>query len=147
MGTLIESQQSCCSTSPATGSYQLEGCAGGVPYVQITQISASSVTVSWINMTTGVVSTTAPAGFVVGACTDVKPVLMASDEFVATAGQTTFNLTSTPIGTVLVFRNGVRIPVASVTVTGSVATYVPAGNNGFALVAGDRINIDYTKAI
>lgn len=148
MGTLIESQQSCCSTSPATGSYQLEGCAGGVPYVQITQISASSVTVSWANQDTGEVVTAKPAGFTTGSCAEAAAAAQATaDQFPATAGQTTFNLTGTPVGAIWAFRNGARIPNGSFTVAGAVATYVPAANGGVALLAGDRINIDYMKAL
>lgn len=70
----------------------------------------------------------------------------ATDEEIATAGQTAFTLSGEPLaGVVWAFRNGVRLPNAAVTVSGSDATYVPAANNGDALLAGDRITFDYTK--
>jgi hypothetical protein len=147
MGALIPTADSCCSTDPATGSYQLEGCAAGVPFVQITHITASAVTVTWVNLDTGDVETTKPVGFAAGSCGDLAPVAGVSDEFVATAGQTAFTLTGTPLGEVWAFRNGARIPKASVTVAGTTATYVPAANGGFTLIAGERINIDYVKAV
>jgi hypothetical protein len=66
-----------------------------------------------------------------------------TDEYTATAGQTTFTLTNTPSGRVQAFRNGVRLPKNSVSVSGTTLTYVPANNNNDALIAGDTITIDY----
>jgi len=66
-----------------------------------------------------------------------------TDEFTATAGQTSFTLSNTPIGKIAFFRNGARLPKASVSISGTTVTYIPANNNAEALVAGDRITIDY----
>ena len=150
MGALIPTADSCCSTDPATGSYQLEGCAAGVPFVQITHITASAVTVSWVNLDTGDVVTAKPVGFAAGSCGGVAPVVGVvgvSDEFVIGTGETAFTLTGTPLGEVWAFRNGTRLPKAAVTVSGATATYVPEANGGFTLITGDRINIDYVTAV
>lgn len=136
----------CCGES-ATTSYQIEGCAGGVPHVQVVTVAPSGVTVFWANLNTGAVTTTAPVGFTSGDCASAATGgVGTTDEFTATAGQTSFTLTATPLGEVWAFRNGARIPKAAVTVSGTTATYVPAANGGFALIAGDRITIDYVKA-
>jgi len=72
----------------------------------------------------------------------------ASDEYTATAGQTSFTLTGVPKGKVLFFRNGARLPNSAFSVSGSTVTYVPANNGSTALgtlVSGDLIQIDYVK--
>lgn len=136
----------CCSDNANT-SYQLEGCAGGVPYVQVVTVAPSGVTTFWTNLNTGEVVTTAPAGFTSGDCASASTGgVGTADEYTATAGQTSFTLTAAPLGTVWAFRNGTRLPKAAVTVSGTTATYVPVANGGFALVATDRITIDYVKA-
>jgi hypothetical protein len=54
-------------------------------------------------------------------------------------------LTKTPItgAAIAIYRDGVRLPSGSVTASGTTATYVAASNNGEALLASDRITIDY----
>lgn len=67
------------------------------------------------------------------------------DVFSATAGQTTFTLTKTPIGgteKVHFTRNGVDVSHAIV-VTGNVVTYLPASNGGCTVDASDRIIAHY----
>ena len=74
-----------------------------------------------------------------------------SDRFIiATAGQTNFDLT-VPSGKTLettnhliqMYINGVYVGDTTdgvVTASGTTATYVPAVNGGYTLVAGDRVN-------
>jgi hypothetical protein len=78
-------------------------------------------------------------------------VRLNSDEFTATASQTVFNatngssqLTQTPLNNkVFMFINGTRIKNSAYTVSGTTVTYIPANNNSYALVVGDRIQFDY----
>ena len=78
-------------------------------------------------------------------------VRLNSDEFTATAGQLLFNaangnsqLTQTPLGgKVWMFINGTRIKNAAYTISGTTVTYIPANNNSYTLVVGDRIQFDY----
>jgi hypothetical protein len=78
-------------------------------------------------------------------------VRLNSDEFTATAAQTVFNatngssqLTQTPLNNkVFMFINGTRIKNSAYTVSGTTVTYVPANNNSYVLVVGDRIQFDY----
>ena len=65
------------------------------------------------------------------------------DEFNATAGQTSFTLTQTPIGAVKMTRNGVLLPKAAWTVSGTTVTYVPASNNNNAMILNDRVEFFY----
>jgi hypothetical protein len=76
-----------------------------------------------------------------------------SDEFTATASQTIFTFTTassntgvvqTPLSKPYMYINGTRIKNSAYTWTsGTTVTYVPANNNSYALVAGDRIQFDY----
>ena len=76
-----------------------------------------------------------------------------SDEFTATAAQTTFTFTTassntgavqTPLSKPYMYINGTRIKNSAYTWTsGTTVTYVPANNNSYALVAGDRVQFDY----
>jgi hypothetical protein len=66
-----------------------------------------------------------------------------TDEFTATAGQTSFTLTNAPMGRVAVFRNGIRLPKASISVTGTTVTYTSTSNNNQVIALNDRITIDY----
>jgi len=66
------------------------------------------------------------------------------ESFTATAGQTSFTLTSEPTNEVLLSRNGATLRKAARSVSGTTVTYLPAGNNSEALVAGDAIDIFYT---
>ena len=77
--------------------------------------------------------------------TSIKPCVTvpANVEYAATAGQVTFNVTQTPSGPVGLFRNGVRLPIDSVSYVGTVVTYLPAQNSGVTMVAGDRVTIEY----
>jgi hypothetical protein len=65
--------------------------------------------------------------------------------FTATAGQTATGIVDTPLATenVNIYINGVLAQAGSVNATG--ATYVPATNYGYALEAGDKVEITYFK--
>ena len=67
--------------------------------------------------------------------------------FTATAGQTAFTLTNTPlntsIGSVTAYINGTKINNTAFTLAGAVVTYVPASNGAYALVAGDIVTFTY----
>jgi hypothetical protein len=65
------------------------------------------------------------------------------DEIVATDAQTSFTLTQTPIGAVKMTRNGVLLPKAAWTVSGTTVTYIPANNNDNPMHAGDRVEFFY----
>jgi hypothetical protein len=83
----------------------------------------------------------------------VSTVRLNSDEFTATAAQTAFTFTTTSSNTGVVqtptskpfmYINGTRIKNSAYTWTsGTTVTYVPANNNSYALVAGDRVQFDY----
>lgn len=68
----------------------------------------------------------------------------ARQEFLTTVGQTVFNIGMPAIGGAAVFRNGVRLPIGSVAVSGTTVTYAPASNGGQAMLANDRVTIDYS---
>jgi hypothetical protein len=83
----------------------------------------------------------------------VSTVRLNSDEFTATAAQTAFTFTTTSSNTGVVqtptskpfmYINGTRIKNSAYTWTsGTTVTYVPANNNSYVLVAGDRVQFDY----
>lgn len=77
--------------------------------------------------------------------TDFSLVREVSDEYIATAGQPSFTLTQTKssTSTLKLYINGVRISKAAFSLSGTTFTYIPANNEGYALIAGDRIQIDY----
>lgn len=77
--------------------------------------------------------------------TDYSLVREVSDEYTATAGQTSFTLTQTKssTSTLKLYINGVRISKAAFSLTGTTFTYIPSNNEAYALIAGDRIQIDY----
>lgn len=68
-----------------------------------------------------------------------------SDEFTATASQTSFTLSQIPSANskVKMFINGVRISNTAYSNTGNALTYNPVNNGSYTLSAGDRIQFDY----
>jgi hypothetical protein len=70
-------------------------------------------------------------------------VTMETEEFTPTASQTSFSLTNTPLGKVAMFINGVRVPKAAVSVSGTTVTYAPASNAAYAVLVTDRVSFDY----
>ena len=79
-----------------------------------------------------------------------KPI---SDQFTATAGQTVFTLTQTPITNntvspnvkpnVWMYINGIRTNNSAYSISGTTVTYTAASNNNYTIVVGDRIQFDY----
>jgi hypothetical protein len=70
-------------------------------------------------------------------------VTMETEEFTPTASQTSFSLTNIPLGKVAMFINGVRVPKAAVSVSGTTVTYAPASNAAYAVLVTDRVSFDY----
>ena len=77
--------------------------------------------------------------------TDFSLVREVSDEYTATVGQTAFTLTQTKSSNALLkmYINGVRISKTAFSLSGTTFTYIPSNNDAYALIAGDRIQIDY----
>jgi len=77
-----------------------------------------------------------------------KPLIKieTTDEFFAVTGQTTFTLRHTPseTGNLKMNINGVRISNSAFRYSGVTLTYIPANNGSYALMAGDRIQFDYS---
>jgi hypothetical protein len=77
-----------------------------------------------------------------------RPVISreTTDEFAATASQTTFTLKHTPSATsnLRMYINGIRISNTACSNSGMTLTYFPANNGSYALMAGDRIQFDYS---
>ena len=68
-----------------------------------------------------------------------------SNQFLSTIGQTSFTLTQIPSSNffLYMFINGIRTNNTAYSWIGTTLTYVPTNNNGYALVADDRIQFDY----
>jgi hypothetical protein len=91
-----------------------------------------------------------------GTLTFTTPVVAkpTSDQFIATAAQTSFTLTQTPITNTTVspnvkpnvwmFINGVRTNNNAYTISGTTVTYSAASNNSYTIVVGDRVQFDYS---
>ncbi|MFM1776155.1 MAG: hypothetical protein RJA53_1765 [Bacteroidota bacterium] len=73
-----------------------------------------------------------------------RPTALATDEFVASVGQTAFTLTHIPSSKVSMFVNGIRIPNAAYSFVGSALTFDANNNGSHSLVAGDRVQFDYS---
>lgn len=71
------------------------------------------------------------------------PLQQLDPDTIATAGQTAFTLLKTPIGKVYIYRNGVRLSAAAISWVGTAVTYLPAGNGGKTMDAGDRVEFEY----
>ena len=69
-----------------------------------------------------------------------------TDEFSSGTSQTSFTLKHTPSSTCIVrmFINGVRISNSACDNSGTSMTYVPDNNGSYELMAGDRIQFDYS---
>ncbi len=67
-----------------------------------------------------------------------------TEQFTATAGQTSFTLGQTPQNAkVWMYINGVRTNNSAYTINGTTITYSPSSNNSYTIVVGDRIQFDY----
>jgi|688.fasta_scaffold1279567_2 hypothetical protein len=65
-----------------------------------------------------------------------------TDTFTATASQTAFTLSKSPIGKIYGYRNGVKLPTAWTWVDTAV-TYSPTANGGKTIDANDVISFEY----
>jgi hypothetical protein len=73
-----------------------------------------------------------------------RPTALATDEFEASAEQTSFTLTRIPSSKVSMFVNGIRIPNAAYSLSGTALTFNANNNGSHSLVAGDRVQFDYS---
>ena len=79
-----------------------------------------------------------------GSITIAAAVRPTTDQFTATAGQTSFTLIQIPLNAkIWMFINGVRTNNNAYSVSGTTVTYTPANNNNYAIVVNDRIEFDY----
>jgi hypothetical protein len=69
-----------------------------------------------------------------------------SDEITATAGQTTFTISHAKRAnsTIKMYINGIRISNTAYTDSSTTVTYISANNGGYTIVAGDRIQFDFS---
>ncbi len=76
----------------------------------------------------------------------IAAIREAADEFTATAAQTSFTLSQTKLAgsQVKMYVNGIRISNTAYSVSGTTLTYNATNNGSYALVAGDRIQMDYS---
>ena len=127
---------------------------GSITDAKIVSVSASKITGvlsvanggTGVGTITGIVKgngTSAVTAAVNG--TDYSLVREVSDEFAATASQTSFTLTQTKSvnSKLKMFINGVRISNSAYTLVGTTLTYVPASNASYSLTLNDRIQFDY----
>ena len=113
------------STTPANGQIDI---GNGTGFTRATITAGTAIT---ITNTAGAITISAA----------VRPT---TDQASATAAQTSFTLSQTPLNAkVWMFINGVRTNNLAYSVSGTTLTYVPASNNSYVLVAGDRIQFDY----
>ena len=113
------------STTPANGQIDI---GNGTGFTRTTLTAGTAIT---ITNTAGAITISAA----------VRPT---TDQFTATAAQTSFTVTQTPLNAkVWMFINGVRTNNSAYSISGTTVTYTPASNNNYALVAGDRIQFDY----
>jgi uncharacterized coiled-coil protein SlyX len=129
-------------TGTALG-YSSAGTSGQV------MISAGAAAPTWATLQAGSAITISNSGGVITIAAAIRPI---SDEFTATAGQTVFALSQTPLTNpttspvrpnVWMFINGVRTKNLAYAVSGTTVTYTASSNNSYTLVAGDRIQFDY----
>jgi hypothetical protein len=104
---------------------------------------------SLATLTAGAGITITNSGGSISIAASASAVRPTTDQFSATANQTSFTLTQTPLtnanslDNVWMFINGVRTNNLAYSVSGTTVTYVPGSNGSYALVAGDRIQFDY----
>jgi hypothetical protein len=68
---------------------------------------------------------------------------LVSEEFLAKAAQTVFNIQSVPKGAVVFVINGATIPVTAYTIDSKTITYIPASNSDYIILKDDEISINY----
>lgn len=202
-----QTQVDCGSNCNPCGTFSLPGCAGGIPYMQLSAIGGEATAIQWINLETGDIVTEKPAGFLTGECSDPSNIVMVftgaeadpnaenvtggateldnmtylqidndtgvvaswkysategawilqtpaapvvpvhvSETQLSTASQTEFTLANTPVGSVIVTRNGVDIS-DSFTFVGAVGTYAPADNFDCVFDADDKVQFHYEAVV
>ena len=69
-----------------------------------------------------------------------------SDEFTATAAQTTFTISHAKgtNRTIKMYINGIRISNTAYSDSSTTVTYTSANNGGYTILAGDRIQFDFS---
>jgi hypothetical protein len=113
------------TTTPANGQIDI---GNGTGFTRATLTAGTAIT---ITNTAGAITISAA----------VRPT---TDQFTATAAQTSFTVTQTPLNAkVWMFINGVRTNNSAYSISGTTITYTPASNNSYTLVVGDRIQFDY----
>ncbi len=106
--------------------------------------NTSGFTLATLSPGTGITITNSSGSISIAAA--VRPT---TDQFSATANQTSFTLTQTPLtnanskDNVWMFINGVRTNNDAYSVSGTTVTYAPGSNGSYALLLGDRIQFDY----
>jgi hypothetical protein len=119
------------SSTPANGQIDI---GNGSGFTRATLTAGTAITIS---NTAGAITISAA----------VRPT---SDQFTASASQTIFTLSQTPLSNsiskpyVWMFINGVRANNSAYSVTGTTVTYNSVNNNNYVLVANDRIQFDYS---
>jgi hypothetical protein len=114
-------------------------------------LTTGAVTYPIVHGTANQVLTTSGSGTLTFTTPAVsKPI---SDQFTATAAQTSFTLTQTPITNTTVspnvkpnvwmYINGIRTNNSAYSISGTTVTYTAASNNNYTIVVGDRIQFDY----
>jgi hypothetical protein len=115
-------------------------------------LTTGTVTYPIVHGTANQVLTTTGSGTLTFTTPTVsKPI---SDQFTATAAQTSFTLSQTPITNTTVspnvkpnvwmYINGIRTNNIAYTISGTTVTYYATSNNNYTIVVGDRIQFDYT---
>ena len=78
--------------------------------------------------------------------TALNALQVTTEKFIATAGQTSFTLTGTPNGNVVMYVNGVMVGSTVshvISVSGTTGTYHPSYNYSYTLQAGDVVTFMY----
>ena len=107
-------------------------------------ITAGTITYPNNAGTNGYVLTTNGAGSATwAASTSITEV---SDEITATAAQTSFTITHAKgtNRTIKMYINGIRISNTAYSDSSTTVSYNSANNGGYTIVAGDRIQFDYS---
>ncbi|MEX2567083.1 MAG: hypothetical protein WD431_14155, partial [Cyclobacteriaceae bacterium] len=107
-------------------------------------ITTGAITLPNTDGTSGQVLTTDGAGLTSWGTAGAN-VMEVADEFMATGSQTSFTLTQAPSANskVKMYINGIRISNTAYSVSETTLTYDPANNGSYALIAGDRIQMDF----
>ncbi|MCX6328328.1 MAG: hypothetical protein NTZ85_02280 [Bacteroidia bacterium] len=108
--------------------------------------SNGSITANAFVKTGGTSSQFLKADGSVDANTYITSITDVADEFTANTAQTGFTLSQIPLmnSKVKMYINGVRISNSAYSISGKTLTYFAANNGSYILVAGDRIQFDYS---